>query len=91
MDSQNNIVYTYQISKIKQLKRLYMPKHTKQGKKIDISKEKDILPPSSSNTPSSTLYGEYYNKNILYIYKDNSTTRVTYDNKSNEYIERKYT
>jgi len=53
-----------------------------------LSKAKDISP-SSSNTSSSTLYGEYYNKNILYIYKDNSTTRVTYDNKSNEYIERK--
>lgn len=89
MDSQNNIVYTYQISKIKQLKRLYMPKHTKQGKKIDISKEKDIQPSPISNN-NSPLYGEYYNKNILYIYKDNTTTRVTYDNKNSEYIERKY-
>lgn len=64
------------------------PKNKKDG---DISKDKDILPSPSSNTPSSTLYGEYYNKNVVYIYKDNTTTRVTYDNKSNEYIERKYT
>ena len=70
-----------------------MAKKPKNKKDIDISKDKDISPPSSSNsnTPSSTLYGEYYNKNVVYIYKDNSTTRVTYDNKSNEYIERKYT
>ena len=68
-----------------------MAKKPKNKKDVDISRDKDISPPSSSNTPSSTLYGEYYNKNILYIYKDNSTTRVTYDNKSNEYIERKYT
>jgi hypothetical protein len=61
------------------------------NKKDDVSsKAKDIQPSpiSNNNTP---LYGEYYNKNILYIYKDNTTTRVTYDNKSNEYIERKYT
>ena len=67
-----------------------MAKKPKNKKDIDISKDKDIQPSSSSNTPSSTLYGEYYNKNILYIYKDNSTTRVTYDNKNSEYIERKY-
>ncbi len=62
----------------------------KNKKDSDISRDKDISPPPSSNTPSSTLYGEYYNKNVIYIYKDNSITRVTYDNKSNEYIERKY-
>ena len=67
-----------------------MAKKPKSKKDGDISKAKDISPPLSSNTPSSTLYGEYYNKNVVYIYKDNSTTRVTYDNKSNEYIERKY-
>ena len=67
-----------------------MAKKPKNKKNEDISKAKDISHPLSSNKPSSTLYGEYYNKNTLYIYKDNSTTRVTYDNKSNEYIERKY-
>lgn len=66
-----------------------MGKKPKNKKNEDISKAKDISSPPSSNNNSS-LYGEYYNKNILYIYKDNSTTRVTYDNKSNEYIERKY-
>ena len=39
---------------------------------------------------NSTVYGEYYNKNVVYIYKDNSTVRVTYDSKNTEYIERKY-
>lgn len=34
-------------------------------------------------------YGEFYNKNVVYIYKDNSTTRVTYDAKNINYIERK--
>lgn len=66
-----------------------MAKKPKNKKDVYISKEKDIQPPSISNN-NTPLYGEYYNKNILYIYKDNSTTRVTYDNKSNEYIERKY-
>lgn len=66
-----------------------MAKKPKNKKDIDISKDKDIQPSPISNNNSS-LYGEYYNKNVVYIYKDNSTTRVTYDNKSNEYIERKY-
>ena len=66
-----------------------MAKKPKSKKDGDISKAKDILPSSPSNNNSS-LYGEYYNKNVVYIYKDNTTTRVTYDNKSNEYIERKY-
>lgn len=67
-----------------------MAKKPKNKKDVDISKDKDISPLPSSNN-NSPLYGEYYNKNVVYIYKDNSTTRVTYDNKNSEYIERKYT
>ncbi len=61
------------------------------NKKDDVSsKAKDTIIPSSDTPSNNTLYGEYYNKNTLYIYKDNSTTRVSYGNKSDEYIERKY-
>lgn len=67
-----------------------MAKIAKQAKKIDIIKKEDISHTNTSNNNNTPLYGEYYNKNVVYIYKDNSITRVTYNNKSNEYIERKY-
>ena len=60
------------------------------NKKDDVSSKAKDMSSTSPDTSNNTLYGEYYNKNTLYIYKDNSTTRVSYGNKSDEYIERKY-
>lgn len=61
---------------------------TKKNKDTALEKteEQSYIP----STPHSNVYGEYYNKNVVYIYKDNSSVRVTYDSKNSQYIERRY-
>lgn len=64
-----------------------MTRHNK-NIKDDINKQ-DVSKYYISEAKDNHIYGEYYNKNVVYIYKDNSSVRVTYNNKDDEYIERK--
>lgn len=58
------------------------------SKKVESFFEEESSPSKEPNKQSNV--GEYYNKNVLYKYKNGETCRVTYNNKDPNYTERIY-